>query len=39
MNELNGCDGFGVGMELDRAKNLDENIIDELAGVTNQTVV
>ena len=39
LDELNGYDGFGGDLELDRTTNIDANILVELVGVTNQTAV
>lgn len=39
LDELNGYDGFGGDIELDRTTNVDDNIQLHRMGVTNQTAV
>ena len=39
LDELNGYNGFGGDMELDRSTNVDYTIPLELVAVTNQTSV
>ena len=39
LDELNGYDGFGSDIELDRTTNVDDDIPVELVGITNQTAV
>ena len=39
LDELNGYDGFGGDIELDRTTNKDDSRPFELEGATNQTAV
>ena len=39
LDELNGYDGFGGDIELDRTTNKDDSHPFELEGATNQTAV
>ena len=39
LDELNGYDGFGGDIELDRTTNKDDNIPVELGEATNQTAI